>query len=92
MATLNYALSFGILIFFLLVTLFLGIRLRILSPGKAAIVMFLFPIVFETVGVFLQKGEPVQILCAGTILSLSLGSTTYVFGRALEGWVSKQKK
>jgi len=89
MATLSHALSFGILLFFLLVAVFLGIRLRILSPGKAALVMFLFPIVFETGVVLLQKGEPLQILCAGFVLSISLGSATYVFGIALEKWTSK---
>ena len=91
MATLNYALSFGVLLFFLLVAVFLGIRLRILSPGKAALVMFLFPIVFETGVVLLQKGEALQILCAGFVLSISLGSATYIFGVALEKWISKQQ-
>lgn len=89
MSNLYYALPFGILLFFLLVAVFLGIRMRILSPGKAALVMFLYPIVFETGVVLLQKGEPLQILCAGFVLSISLGSATYVFGVSLEKRLKK---
>lgn len=90
MENLNIALSFGIILSILLITVFLGIRLRLLSPAKAAIVIFLFPIMFETVMVvFLRKGEPIQIICAGFLLSISLGSATYIFGVALEKWILK---
>jgi uncharacterized membrane protein len=87
-ATLNYALTFGILLFLIGVAVFAGIRQRILSPAKAALVMFLFPIIYETLVVLLQKGEHLQIFCDGLLLSLTFGSATYVFGVILEKWTS----
>lgn len=87
----SLSLIFGGFVCLITIAVFLGIRLRILKPKKAAMVMFLFPIAFETGVVLLRKGEPLQIFCVGILLSLSMGSATYVFGVLLEKWISKQQ-
>jgi hypothetical protein len=89
MATQSNALIFGSLLFLMLVAIFLGIRLRILSPSSAAIVMFLFPLIYKVIVGFLQNEEPLQIVCDGFLLSIIFGPATYVFGIAVEKWRSQ---
>lgn len=91
MGIIHVSLIFGGLFTLISYSVFLGIRFRKMSSKQAALIMFLFPIVFEIVLVLLQIVDPYGILCLGVFLSLIFGSATYIFGSALETRISKQE-
>jgi hypothetical protein len=72
---------------------FVGIRLRIVSALQAAIVM---TVVSGVSGVVMElssnSSDSLGATCTGTLLAGIFGVWTFVFGRALEQWVSKQPK
>jgi hypothetical protein len=88
----DLGLIFGGVISFIGIALFIGIRRRQVLAKQAALIMFILPFIFETIVVLIRGGELLQIVCMGSLLSLSFGPATYFFGRALEERGSKQKK
>jgi hypothetical protein len=77
-------LIFGCILYVILAAIFLGIRFRNLSPIKAAIFVYLYPLIFEALLFIYQKRDLLEILCVGTFLSLIFGTSTYIFGKALQ--------
>jgi hypothetical protein len=92
MDTQYLGLIFGGIIGVIGIALFIGIRHRQVLAKQAALIMFLLPLIFETIVVLFRGGELLQVVCMGSLLSLSFGPATYILGRALEERVSKQEK
>jgi predicted MFS family arabinose efflux permease len=78
------ALFFGGIIGVVGIGLFIGIRFHYVSAKQTAIVMTILPIILVAIIVIAQKGEWLQIICMGPLLSLSFGPASYFLGRALE--------
>jgi len=87
----HLGLIFGGVIGVIGIALFIGIRRRQVLATQAPLIMFVLPFIFETIVVLIRGDELLQIVCMGSLLSLSFGPATYIFGRALEERISKQK-
>lgn len=70
----------------------LGIRFRVLTAVQATIVMILLSLGGAVFVVFGNGGESIQAACMGSLLAFAFGLWTFVLGRALEQWISKQPK
>ncbi len=70
----------------------LGIRFRVLTAVQATIVMALVSVGGAALVVLGNGGESIQVACMGSLLAFAFGLWTFVLGRALEHWVSKQPK
>jgi len=85
------ALIFALVGSVILIIVFREMMFRDLSPIKAAFIVFLYPLVFETIMVLIQEEKTLEAMCLGIFLSIIFGTSTYIFGKALQKRLQKKQ-
>ncbi len=77
-------------ILLILVSILIG-RGRISAKLGGTIVLLSPLLVYFIIVIFWEKGEILNAICVGSLLSLAFGPATYVFGRILEKKAKERK-